>query len=58
MTPVEFELQFEEYELDQQYADYIMNNCHGERVICNGDTLISAMEDGYLYESFRDSVLS
>lgn len=34
------------------YASYIMNNCGGDRMICNGDTLIVAMEDGYLWEEF------
>ena len=29
-----------------------MVNCGGERVICNGDTLIEAMEDGYLFDEF------
>jgi hypothetical protein len=36
------------------YMQYIMENCHGERVICNGDTLIEAAEDFFLYEDFRD----
>lgn len=48
--------QFEDGKLDDQYAQYIMDNCHGERVICNGDTLIIAMEEGYLAESFLDSI--
>lgn len=37
------------------HCDYIMENCHGERAIGNGDMLINAMEDGYLYEEFRDA---
>lgn len=36
------------------YMEYIMENCHGERMICNGDMLIEAAEEGYLYEAFRD----
>ena len=43
---------FENGKLDDSYAEYIMNNCGGDRVICNGDTLICAMEDGYLSEDF------
>ena len=35
-----------------EYGEYIMNNCHGERVINNGDALIDAMEDFYLWEDF------
>ena len=38
------------------YCDYIMDNCGGERIICNGDTLIEAIEDGYLFESFLESL--
>ena len=36
-----------------EYADYIMEfgNC-AEYVICNGDTLLQAMEDGYLLDEF------
>jgi hypothetical protein len=48
---------FESGALDDEYADYIMeNSCASERIICNGDTLIEAMEDGYLMESFLDSM--
>lgn len=42
--------------LDVQYGEYIMNNCHGERVIGNGDALILAMESGYLLDSFIESI--
>lgn len=48
--------ELDELSMSDEYAEYIMNNCHGERVICNGDTLIDAMEDGYLWESFLDSI--
>lgn len=39
-----------------EYAEYIMNHCGGERIICNGDTLVSAMEDGFLWDDFLDSI--
>ena len=38
------------------YVDYIMENSKGDRVICNGDTLTIAMEDGYLFDDFLDSI--
>lgn len=41
---------------DTEYAKYIMDNCGGDRIICNGDTLIEAMEDGYLLEDFTDYI--
>jgi hypothetical protein len=34
------------------YAEYIMEHCGGDRIICNGDTLIAAQEDGYLWDAF------
>lgn len=43
---------FEAGELDGEYAEYIINHSHGDRLICNGDSLIAAMEDGYLADSF------
>ncbi len=38
-----------------EYADYIMNNCFGDRRIANGDDLIIAMEEGYLFDSFLET---
>lgn len=48
--------QFELGCLDTEYAEYIMKHCRGDRMICNGDTLIQAIEDGYLAEDFIDSI--
>lgn len=33
-----------------EYAEFIMAN--GDRLICNGDMLTEAMEDGYLFDEF------
>ena len=38
------------------YAEYIMKHCGGDRMICNGDTLIQAQEDGYLWDEFLESL--
>lgn len=55
MTYDEFDANFDtDFLLQDKYAEYIMENCHGERIIGNGDMLIDAMESGYLYEEFRD----
>lgn len=51
------EERYDDGELDEQYADYIMDNCAGDRVICNGDTLTEAMEDHYLLDSFLESLM-
>lgn len=51
----EFEEAFDDALLDDEYAEYILENCHGERVIGNGDALVQAMEQGYLYEAFQES---
>ncbi len=37
------------------YADFIMNN-PDDRPICNGDMLLEAMEDGYLFDEFLASI--
>lgn len=42
--------------LFDQYAEYIMEHCAGERSIGNGDALLRAQEHGYLLEDFCDSV--
>ena len=36
----------------EEYADYIMENNSSDRVICNGDALLCAIEDGYLFDEF------
>ncbi len=36
------------------YGKYIMDHCAGDRLICNGDTLLQAIEDGYLWEDFLE----
>lgn len=54
MTNDEFDNHFEEADLFGVYMEYIMENCHGDRMICNGDMLVVAAEEGYLYEAFRE----
>lgn len=58
MTETEFDRAFDNYELEDKYADYIMEHAPGDRVICNGDTLLAAMEDGYLLDGFKDSLVT
>jgi hypothetical protein len=53
---IEMERQFDEGELDGEYAEYIVENSGGDRIICNGHTLTAAMEDGYLADKFMDYV--
>lgn len=48
--------QAEQGDFDEQYAEYIMDHAGGDRIICNGDTLTCAMEDGYLWEDFLESI--
>ena len=55
MTNEEFDLLVDtNQDVYDAYMEYIMENCHGERVICNGDMLIVAAEEGYLYDAFRE----
>lgn len=47
-----FELQY-----SPEYASFIMaNGDPSERVICDGDTLTDAMEDGYLFSEYLASI--
>jgi hypothetical protein len=57
MTHEEFDSYFDAVDLMDDYMDYMVENCHGERMICNGDMLIIAAEEGYLYEAFRDDYI-
>ena len=34
------------------YSDFVMNNCDGERPICNGDQLLQATDDLYLFDEY------
>lgn len=50
-------MEYSEFELDElslsdEYAGYIVDNCGGDRVICNGNTLLLAMEEHYLFDDF------
>lgn len=57
MTEREFDKAYAAGKLDEVYANYIMENGDPtERCICNGDTLITAMEDGYLLNEFKHEV--
>lgn len=55
MTSDQFDIAFEAFELESEYADFIM--AAGDRPIGNGDMLIEAMEGLYLYEEFRASLV-
>lgn len=47
----DFDTQFDYGIYDDMYADFIISR--GTRPIGNGDMLIEAMEDGYLYDEFK-----
>lgn len=42
----------DDIQYSDEYAEFIMNNASGDRVICNGDSLLEAMEAGYLFDEF------
>lgn len=49
--------QLEDLSYSSEYAEYIMNNGdNSERNIHNGDSLLLAMEDGYLFDEFLESL--
>ena len=47
--------QMEDLQSSDEYAEYIMANCGGDRLIANGDMLIVAIDDGYLFTEFAAS---
>ena len=53
MSEEEFEDKMNTYELDQQYAEYIMER----RNVGNGEMLIRLMERGDLYEDFKEHIM-
>jgi hypothetical protein len=53
MSEEEFEDKMNTYELDQQYAEYIMER----RNVGNGEILIRFMEMGELYEDFKEHIM-
>ena len=53
MSEQEFEDKMNTYELDQQYAEYIMEH----RTVGNGEMLIRFMERGDLYEDFKEHIM-
>ena len=59
MTRIEFENTFDQGLLDDEYMDYIQLNADpSERIICNGDTLLAAFEEQYLFDEFREFYLN
>lgn len=53
MSEEDFEDKMNRYELDQQYAEYIMER----RNVGNGEMLIRLMERGELYEDFKEHIM-
>jgi hypothetical protein len=46
------------FKLEDQYADFILKNAKGDRIIANGDDLTRAMEESYLADEFIDSLVT
>jgi len=53
MSEEDFEDKMNRYELDQQYAEYIMER----RNVGKGEMLIRFMEMGELYEDFKEHIM-
>ena len=54
MRRAKLEYEVSEGDYDAEYADFIMEHSAGERIVCNGDTLIAAMESGDYFDRFCD----
>jgi hypothetical protein len=58
MNREEIEIAFDNGDLDEEYSAFIMDNADpSEWPICDGDSLIIAMEHSYLAEEFMDSLV-
>lgn len=59
MTEEEFEEAFDNYELDDEYSEFIQLNFDPEeRLICNDSDLVDAMESEYLLPEFKESMVN
>lgn len=54
-SEAEFLAAFDRFELDNEYADYIIT--HGDIVIGNSHRLVAAMDTLYLYEEFKAAMI-
>lgn len=50
--PCEVVMNTDDLMFSDEYAEYIMENSKGDRIIANGDDLLLAMEAGYLFDEF------
>ena len=58
MKLIDFENTFDAGLFDQEYMDYILEHANpNDRIIHNGDSLLQAFEEMYLYEEFKQSKL-
>lgn len=53
-TPKTIEQKFLNGDYDEAYATFIMENATDDRIICNGDSLVLAMEARYMADEFLD----
>lgn len=59
MTPIEFEDCFDQGLLDDDYFLFIQENADPNvRLITNGDALLAAFEEMYLFDEFREYIIA
>ena len=54
MSEQEFDEKMNNYELDQEYSEFIYEKAH----VCNNDQLIFLMERGDYLESFKETMVT
>lgn len=62
MTEEEFDEKFGEYELDDEYSDFILlhhvnDTGKNARIIENEGDLMDALESDYMFEEFKQSMV-
>lgn len=59
MKASDFENAFDAGLFDEEYMEYIKENADpSERIIHNGDSLLAAFEDQYLFNEFRNYMIT
>ena len=58
MKETDFDVAYEKFELDDEYGDFLLDHQDGQRLICNGDDLIRAIEEEYRFDEFKEYMVN
>jgi hypothetical protein len=55
-SQAEYEAWLDSQQNGDQYAEFLMSRPDPDRPIYNGDALVDAMEDGFMFDEFLESL--